>query len=251
MGIEKTVEIALILLIKDPKMSVLCGPALCAAFDEVQRFFVPEDDALELPLLPGAPAARVRPSFTTHLVSSEVSPAVKIGAVIDDPELIGSALTRAGADKGIVDHVVLGGLVHQLVEPDGTSVIVTDVEIRPPPDWRYMIWDSFPSGAVVSFAPLDPMYWYATGTDESERVATIKTRARAACLTVVGSLLGVGRCANELCFMLANVDSVLRLDEMVYLGGEHGIPELEGRSFAGDSGHPAQPEGVMTIVTPA
>ena len=244
MGRQKTVEIAQILLVGNPKASLPLAGALWAAFDEVQRFYAPDDDWLEVPLFRGS-TVEVRPSFTAHYVSWEVPPEVPAEAVIDDEEAIERILRESAGGPALFDHAVLGPLVHELVDPRGTSVVLTDLEILPPPEWRYMIWDAFPSGAVVSFAPLDPAYWATRGIGDRDQVATTKARARTACLTVVGSLLGIGRCRNERCIMLANVDSVLRLDDMVSLGAEHGIEALARRSFAG-SDDPAEPESIVT-----
>jgi hypothetical protein len=75
-------------------------------------------------------------------------------------------------------------------------------------------------------------------------VAIIKHRIRTAGLSVVGTFLGLKRCDEENCFLFDDVDSVTRLDDMVYLGGDHGLPELANRGFAT---RPDDPNRVQTI----
>ena len=107
---------------------------------------------------------------------------------------------------------------------DETQVVVTDLVLVPPPEWRYVIWD----GNVISIAPTDPEFW---NMKDSNRNAIIKHRVRTACLSVVGQLIGLRRCDNERCFLFGNVDSVTRLDNMVVLGPEHNIEALSQRGF--------------------
>jgi hypothetical protein len=242
MGVDKTVEIAQILFFSSGAEYQLAGPALLAVCDEVRRFYAPHDSWLDVPLGAGE-IARVRPSLATHCVSSEAPTEVPTVQAITDASAIDRIVRESAAGPALSDHAVLGPLVHELVDSRGMSVVVTDLEIVPPAEWRYMIWDASPNGAVISVAPLDPAYWAIRDVNERDRLAIMKARARAALLTVVGSLLGIGRCRNDRCFMLANVDSVERLDRMACLGPEHGITELAGRTFTG-SADPAQPEEI-------
>lgn len=122
------------------------------------------------------------------------------------------------------------------------QVIVTDQEITPPKDWRYIISDSIHNGAVASILPTDPTYWRE---DEPDRVGVIKHRIRTVCLGCVGELMGLENCDNERCFLYNNVDSVLRLDDMVYLGEEHDLPRLARRGFAI---HSADPNKIQNII---
>lgn len=128
------------------------------------------------------------------------------------------------------DQLRLGELSRELLEAQKNDyiLIVTDQEISPPEEWRYIIWESWDNGGVVSLAPLDPEYWQI---EDPNRVSTVKHRVRAACLAVVGRFLGLEACDNEKCFLYNPVDSVSRLDLMVSLGSEHKIPALENRGF--------------------
>jgi len=230
MGIEKTVEIAQVLFLTNPDTARWAGPALWAACEEVQEFYSPRGEWLHVPLF--GSVARVRPKFERHFVSPEPPESIPADAALTDEQRIQGILDATLAGPGVYDHSLMGTLLHELVGARGTSVVITDVEILPPPEWRYMIWDVAPRGAVISLAPLDPAYWLSLGFQDGDRVTRTKSRARAAAMTVVGSLLGISRCRNERCYMLANVDSVLRLDEMSCIGPEHGVDELVGREFA-------------------
>src|SRR4029453_2495881 len=131
-----------------------------------------------------------------------------------------------------IDARLLGPKMQSLVKPSGWSLVVTDIELTPPPEGRYIIWDQFPLGAVASVAPLDPEYWREPYDSEQQRVVIAKRRVRAACVSIVGALIGLHRCQNESCFLYANVGSVVRLDEMELIGPEHGVAELTNRGFS-------------------
>ena len=131
----------------------------------------------------------------------------------------------------LIDQEQFARRLREVVPGEESVVTVTDAEITPPPEWRYVIWESFDSGdAVISFAPLDPKYW---GDRDPDRVNTIKRRVRAALLGVTGGLLGLEECDNTRCFLYKNVDSVSVLDNMIALGLEHGVPGLTNKVFAG------------------
>jgi hypothetical protein len=234
---EKTIEITQVLLLKDDKFAKLAAPALWAGFEEVRRFFGTAGDLIRVPI-EGVSFVDVRPKFTSY----QSSP--------DRPILDRQALVPIWRDArrgaATYDQQVLGELVKTAARLQGTSVIVTDVELVPPPEWRYIIWDAFHEGVVVSLAPLDPLYW-GERVLEPERVATIKVRVRAACLSIVGQLLGLARCDNDKCYLFANVDSVVRLDAMSYLGPEHGVDELAYRGFDRSSGMPSSPQDVVQV----
>ncbi len=121
-------------------------------------------------------------------------------------------------------------------------LIVTDREITPPPEWRYIIWDGDGErNGIVSVAPTDPTYWRQR---DPSRYATIKHRVRAACLSITGEYLGLTRCDNCSCFLYEDVGSVLTLDTMTGLGGEHELPRLAGLGFA------VAARDVATVQTP-
>jgi|SRR5271157_2230380 len=125
---------------------------------------------------------------------------------------------------------------------DLTMILVTDQQITPPPDWRYIIWDGIRAGSVISIAPTNPNYWHA---DDPDRVATIKHRVRTACLCSVGEFLGLKRCQNPTCLLYAEVDSVSCLDGMVLLGREHRKKKLTNHGF---EPKPRQPNVVQPII---
>jgi hypothetical protein len=107
-------------------------------------------------------------------------------------------------------------------------VVVTDVMLTPPPEWRYIIWDGDKTGTVISIPPTDPKFWRIR---DPNRIAIIKHRVRTAFLSTVGESIGLKRCDNERCFLFGDVDSVTRLDSMVVLGPEHNIKALKQRGF--------------------
>jgi predicted Zn-dependent protease len=148
------------------------------------------------------------------------------------------------------DARVIGAAVQEIAKSTSWLLIVADYELTPPPTWRYIVWDVIPSGAVVSIAPIDPVYWSEPVTDTTHRTKVIKMRARAACMSVIGSLLGLQRCDNPNCFLYANVDSVVRLDDMAVVGPEHGVAELTGRGFA-PTDDPATIDPVATVASPS
>lgn len=50
----------------------------------------------------------------------------------------------------------------KLLGPEGRGppyLIITDLELTPPPEWRYIIFDGDMTGVVVSVAPTNPDYW--------------------------------------------------------------------------------------------
>src|SRR6185436_8455621 len=137
-------------------------------------------------------------------------------------------LQRSGK---LIDQERLARQLRSEIPAEGNIITITDAEITPPPEWRYIIWESFDSGdAVISFAPLDPKYW---GDPDPDRINTIKRRVRAALLGVTGSFLGLEECDNTRCFLYSNVDSVSVLDNMIAIGLEHDAPGLTGKVFSG------------------
>lgn len=114
-------------------------------------------------------------------------------------------------------------------ELGNVTIIVTDQELTPPPDWRYVIWaGDTDGGIVISTVPTDPKYWRMS---DPHPASIIKHRVRTSCLQIVGRMLGLDVCENERCFLFQPVDSVLRLDHMVELGSEHKIEALANRGY--------------------
>lgn len=132
----------------------------------------------------------------------------------------------------LIDQERLAKAVRELIpQEEGRIIVVTDEEITPPPEWRYIIWDGSLKGAgVASLAPLDPRYW---GDRTPDREQIIKRRIRAALLSMTGTRLGFQRCNNTRCYLYANVDSVTALDVMIALGHEHEQEGLSDKVFSG------------------
>jgi hypothetical protein len=159
--------------------------------------------------------------------------------------------TKTYDQEKLVEIMRSSILSERLTQSDVTEtrlMIMIDKPITPPSDWRYIIWDVLPEqqprDAVISIAPLDPAHW---GESESNRVGTIKDRARTAALTICGAFLGLHRCLNPHCFLYADADSVNALDGMVELGFEHSdeLKELTGRGFAAPVGDPTTVDEVV------
>ncbi len=270
MTISRAVTITQVALFTsaDPSRAPLIQ-AVWTALEDVQEFFMSAgaDDELVIPVsdATGVVNARVRPTFKRTFAGppSIQAPAGRPDVVISDAFLadifqrqtargaLNAAIQRPrtrgissgavpGLQRGIgvsnpqprtVDAMLLGPAVQTLIQPEGLTLLVTDLELTPPNDWRYIIWDGMPLGTVASIAPLDPVYWGEPFADERERARTVKHRTRAACMSIVGSLVGLERCQNEECFLYFNVDSVTRLDDWRYIGAEHGVAELSRRGF--------------------
>lgn len=198
------------------------------------------------PPAPNAAPARASDEVLTRLSAlTTVSPSLSWGSSSYAEWQTSRAVTPTASAR-IVDAGVLGALVQEVVQPTGWTLILTDIELEPPLDWRYIIWRSFPQGAVVSTATLDPRYWREPVESEVHRVLMIKARARAACISVVGSLIGLERCSNPECFLFKDVDSLVRLDDMKFVGPEHDVAELTFRGF-GPGDDPAAIQSVDTI----
>lgn len=221
----------------------MAGSALWAAFDEIRRLYETEDGWLTVPGITGP--AHIQTAFTAHYLSpfvpEEIAPKDASHSIDQLPDLIENARTGQ-----VYDQRAVGALVKDILGVPGTQLIVTDLELIPPYDWRYIIWDVVEMGVVASITPLDPAYW-GIRMGARERVGKIKARTRAACASVVGSLLGLRRCDNETCYLYADVDSVLRLDDMVHLGEEHGVERLAFRGFSLLAEEPEQPAEIVSL----
>jgi hypothetical protein len=212
-------------MLSQPEHLTETGPALWAMLQEVVALYNVDGDVV----LP-----------ERWCVMPERVPA--LGAVVADDEQIVIGRhemdrlfeTASGRYEGTLDAGPLAERVHALLAERGVEPaalhLVTDQELTPPPEWRYILWDGKDDWGVVSLAPMDPNYW---GMLTPDRTRQIKSRARAASISHVGELLGLERCKNPRCFLFANVDSVLRLDRMISIGKEH--PEFAHREAIGYS----------------
>jgi hypothetical protein len=250
MSIEKHLNIDQVLLFKSGRESQRLGKALWAVLEEARRYFTPTspDGWLEVPVASNPTvAARVRPHFRKWYVAPE--PPDLPGLPADTYyQLTDNAAREFWAEaergRGLYDHHSLGVSISSKLNLERAAVLV-DQEIVPPSTWRYVIWNSYPGGAVISIAPIDPQYWgLPDGVDNDMRVSEVKRGARAATMSVVGSLLGLSRCDNQACFMFNAVDSVTRLAKMHSLGEEHRVRGLARGRFPLDD--KADPNDVLS-----
>ncbi|MEJ7601580.1 MAG: hypothetical protein WKG01_26995 [Kofleriaceae bacterium] len=107
-----------------------------------------------------------------------------------------------------------------VVTPSDSLLIVVNQELSPPPEWRYLLWDTSPTTvtSVISACQMDPYYWSG---DVADRFAVLQTRLRVAMFSSVGEHLGLSRCDNDACYMRRDVFSVIELDEMRGCCAEH------------------------------
>ncbi|MGO9915391.1 MAG: hypothetical protein ACLQIB_11850 [Isosphaeraceae bacterium] len=229
-----------VLLFRNTESSRELGPALWAATKEVESLF-----NLDQP----------RMTFRRAYLALDVPVAIR-GEVEGDLPAIKRALedtqrwdqTR-GKFNRTYDQDQLAAFAREVLGDRAAAdflTLITDVEITPPRGWRYIIWDGYPNGSVVSLAPIDPEYW---GIRDPQRTMTIKQRLRAACCSIVGACVGLGECVNARCFRYNNVDSVTVLDQMVYLGGEHKVTGLTRRGFATTATDPAATQEIIQYPT--
>ena len=215
------------LLFRDPRLAQELAPALWAALQEVEIL---------------CNLGEMRADFERVVMcDSGVRLGIPVPAVPPPPDLWKSARFKGH----IFDQEILAERILEVFGPEedgvGSLVLITDQEIKPPDGWRYIIWDPVDDGesVAISIAPADPDYW---GESDADRIAKIKHRVRTAACCVTGELLRVKRCGNPHCYMYNAVDSVLRLDQMVYFGPEHGVEALSDASFA-----PGPPEKVAEM----
>ncbi|MBV8309496.1 MAG: hypothetical protein JO344_03760 [Planctomycetaceae bacterium] len=226
-----------ILLFSNAANSNELGLTLWAVFKEVEHLYDGHDKRVSF-----------RRSCLAESVPKEVQGEVSlpwetIASTLKDPNQWQQAhgrYTRTFDQQKLLDLAL--GLIGDPKREDQV-VLVTDKEITPPSQWRYIIWSGCKGGTVVSVAPTDPVYWSQT---DPNRILTIKHRVRVACCSTVGEKLGLQRCDNPNCFLYKHVDSVSTLDHMLYIGEEHELKELDRRGFA-KVDDPTQVQPVMSF----
>lgn len=205
------------LLFKDRRNSTELTPAIWAALQEVEALYTR--------------LARA-PRFARICLVEEDGKAAAESVTILNHELWKAIWAGARSPRArSLDQEKLARSVRPLLGPHAETanlILVTDQEITPPPEWRYILWDGWERDSIVSLAAMDPVYW---GEVDDERSVTLKRRARAACCSAVGEVMGLERCHNPKCFLYAAVDSVLRLDDMEFIGAEHELAPLTGVGF--------------------
>ena len=125
--------------------------------------------------------------------------------------------------------------------------IATDQEIRPPDNWRYILWDGVDSDTIISIAAMDPQYW---GERAAYAARAVKHRFRTALINAIGQTIGMARCENEECLEFDNIDSVARLDAMRLMGKEHGLSRLTNFGFAAETATPEKPQPIVANPSP-
>jgi hypothetical protein len=233
------VPFKVVLLLGDPELAHEAGRALWVVFDEVEKLYNLDQR---------------RCVFERYAITSEgphelgFDPGGREHIEVSKPALEELWTAAGGRYSGTVDQAELAQLVRRKLRlKHGAKyevVVVTDRDLTPPPDWRYILWDCTTGGWVVSIAAMDPAYW---GIRDPSRAEAIKRRARAACMSVVGQALGLSRCDNEQCFLFSNVDSVTRLDLMNSLGSEHAeVIASESLGYAPNVEDPAIEQEILS-----
>lgn len=236
---KEPININMVLFMLENGASRELGPALWAAFKEVEKFYNSDMKRANFRFFN---LSETMPEIRDRSIMSRVQDFFFPGArpekkgkekheISKEQVSLGKPTPEQlqrikGKFSRTVDARKVVRFVDELLaeEESDAKIIIIDQELTPPSDWRYIIW----SGRVISTVPTDPRYW---GMKDSDRIAIIKHRVRTVCLLNVGSLFHIGRCLNTDCFLYRNVDSVERLDSMVKLGPEHEIAALEGRGF--------------------
>jgi hypothetical protein len=247
-----------VLVLFEEKNAQDYGLAIWAALHEVEQFYKPAAPNLSYRRYLVSPAS-LQSSFLSqiaHSLGRIFVNATEVSAldVLASENIQPMPKKLRATETSIVDQSDLAETVREVIHESSQSrmMIVTDRAIMPPADWRYIIWDEVrpteleslppPPMAVLSLAPLDPLYWREP---HDNRVPTIKARARAAALSITGSMLGIESCSDRSCFMFKPVSSVLTLDSMRRFGRGHGRPELEDRGFEAKAPDPTVIQKVL------
>jgi len=213
----EAVSFTLLLLLREEDNARYLFAPLWAGFTETEQFYRWPGLAPEFRRVYAGP----RPPGSAVQLSAE--------EVVPDSAVAGLSWSSAlGRLSRTYDAAKLGPLARDLARADDVVILVTDQELTPPEDWRYIIWDPFENGTVISIAPTDPRYWR---NRDPNRLSTIKHRIRTACISVVGESMGLNRCQNAKCLLYDNIDDVEVLDTMLYLGAEHGLSERTGLGY--------------------
>jgi hypothetical protein len=235
------ISISQVLLFRNSETSHELGRALWAALVEIEAFYNLDE--------PRATFSRTYLSDSApEALAGEIPPFWKARSSTEGPDSLWrhakGQYARTFDYRKIVEGVSLA------LEGAGRSapyLILTDQELTPPPDWRYIIFDGDERGVVVSTAPADPNYWRDRNPS---RISMIKHRVRTAGLTAVGGYLGLQRCDNSSCFLYSPIESVSCLDAMVQLCPAHGLPDLVGRGFRVIVNEPDAPQPIESGPTP-
>lgn len=233
---KHAVDLQLVLLLTDPRVAADLGEPAWLAAAEAAQLYAPDEEWLTIPV-DDAREVSVKPMLRRRYIGPRPIAGTESELPYEDAlNLLGEigALSAGAKISGTswVDQRALVALVGEaLGTGDASVVVVTDRPIQPPADFRYLIWDAVPGGVAVSMATLDPRHW-SEPAELPERQRAVKRRLRAALCSVLGTLIGLVRCDNPWCFLYADVDTVTRLDNFLFIGEEHGVGSLTGRGFA-------------------
>jgi hypothetical protein len=236
-------NIVQVLAFRQPEKWKLMAPSLWAALIEIENFYnfdIPRVQCARYTL--GGTALQEYCSLPMFLsYASQIGPQSP-----DDPFWA----PLQGKFRRTIHQGRLADAIRRLLPPshkDWFAMIITDQEIEPPPDWRYIIWDNVQNGEVISTAPTDPDYWRERTTN---RVGAIKHRVRTAGMSITGFELGLARCSNPRCFLFDDVASTDILDSMLELGEEHDRARLTGLGYSPRPRDPSRVQSVETVILP-
>src|SRR5690349_11424507 len=119
MSLQKTIAIPQVLLLSESGTETF-RRALLDVFGEISDFYM-NGHELEVSGAWGG-SAQIRAEFTQH----DLSP---------------FAPDSGEGTRGLHDARTIAAQAHESIPTDGTMLIVTDVELVPPSDWRYIVWD--------------------------------------------------------------------------------------------------------------
>jgi hypothetical protein len=229
-----------VLLVREPETLDSLGPALWATFEEVEKLYNLDRQLARFSRTCVAPEM---PAGLTARIRSDDSLRPDVGEWNDLWDQCGGSYSDTIDQRCLVGRLkkMLGHTPRPL---NASAIVVTDEELTPPPQWRYILWEACDGVTVVSTAAMDPEYW---GISDPDRLRTLKHRVRASCMCAVGMALGFDRCENEQCYLFEKVDSVLRLDLMRTIGREHReYPADEPVGYFIHEGDPAEGQEVVS-----
>jgi hypothetical protein len=238
-------NIVQVLAFREPDRWKLLAPSLWAALIEIENFYnfdIPRVQCVRYILGDAGGSLQECTSL----------PAFPSGASLYGPQSSHDAFWEPlqGKFRRTIHQGKLAETIRSLLPPlhkNWFFMIITDQEIEPPPDWRYIIWDEVTNGEVISTAPTDPEYWRE---HSANRVGAIKHRVRTAGMNVFGVFLGLELCANPRCFLFGDVASTDVLDTMLSLGAEHSWTQLTGLGYPPRPKNPNRVQSVEKVMLP-
>jgi len=238
-------NIVQVLAFREPDKWTLLAPSLWAALIEIESFYNFDIPRVQCARYILGPTGGSLQEYT--LLPSLPTDASQYGPQSADDSFWAplQGKFRRTIHRGKLAEAIRGLL--PLHHKDSFFLIITDQEIEPPPDWRYIIWGGVPNGGVISTAPIDPEYWRERSAN---RVGAIKHRVRTSGMNVLGVALGLERCGNPRCFLFDDVGSTDVLDTMLALGEEHNWTQLTGLGYSPRPKDPSLLQSVERVALP-